>query len=315
VLWIGDAKVPPNQISWGLTFSAGDARGLGLDPGQAYSAIINDLHPKRLRLVAYWNDIQTQPASYNYGDLDSQVKLAEQAGIPYVLVVGRKVPRWPECYTPDWVKAEPAAAQRQALLNFETRTIERYNGGPHLLRWQIENEPFLSFGDHCPVATSDQVSAEVSLAHRLTAKPIMLTDSGETSTWLHSSQYPNVLGSTLYRVVLNPKGQAFHHFLPPQYYTLHASLIKKLHPSVQAVIIAELQAEPWTQIGLPGLSHAYIDQTLSHQQFQTNVKFASDVGFSEVYFWGAEWWYYEKIHGGDDYYWNSARNVFARSAP
>jgi hypothetical protein len=143
----------------------------------------------------------------------------------------------------------------------------------------------------------------------------MVTDSGEASNWLQAGKYPDILGSTLYRVVLNPKGQAFHHFLPPDYYTRHANVIRKLDHNVKAVIIAELQAEPWTQVGLPGLSHAYIDQTLSHQQFQKNITFARQVGMPEVYFWGAEWWYYEKLHGGDSYYWDSARDVFAHSAP
>jgi hypothetical protein len=315
MMWANTAKVPPSQIAWGVTFSAGDARGLGLDPQSTYKAILDDLRPKRLRLVAYWTDIEPAPGQHDFSDLDWQVSQAEQRGIPYVIVVGRKVPRWPECYTPDWAKVQSNAQQQQDLLDFITRTITRYNANPHLLRWQIENEPFLNFGDHCAVATSDQLISEVALAHRLSTKPVMITDSGETSTWLHSSQYPDVLGSTLYRVVLNSKGQAFHHFLPPDYYTLHAMLVRKLHPNIQQVVIAELQAEPWTQIGLPGLRHAYIDQTLSHQQFQGNINFARQVGLPEVYFWGAEWWYYEKLQGGDPYYWNSARDVFLQSAP
>lgn len=313
-IWTSGPKVPPNQIAWGLTFSAGDARGLGLDPQQAYRAILDDLHPKRLRLVAYWTDIQPTSGQFDFSDLDWQVSQAEQRHIPYTLVVGRKVPRWPECYTPGWAKAQPKATQQQDALRFIDHTIHRYDSHPYLLRWQIENEPFFRFGDGCPDPDETFLSQEITLARHLTSKPIMVTDSGEASTWLNSSKYPDVLGSTLYRVVLNPKGQAFHHFLTPDYYAHHANLIRKLHPTVKQVIIAELQAEPWTQIGLPGLSHAYIDQTLSHQQFQANIKFASDVGLPEVYFWGAEWWYYEKLHGGDPYYWDTARDVFAQSA-
>jgi hypothetical protein len=313
--WAGDAKVPPGQITWGLTYSAGDARGLGLDGKQTYLDVLDQLQPKRLRLVAYWTDIQPSPDVFDFSELDWQIAQARQRHIGYTLVVGRKVPRWPECYTPAWAKSQPMPSQQQAALRFIDHTFQRYDADPNLKRWQIENEPFFRFGDGCPEPDAGFLAQEINLAHHLSRKLLMVTDSGEASNWLQAGKYPDILGSTLYRVVLNPKGQAFHHFLPPDYYTRHANVIRKLDHNVKAVIIAELQAEPWTQVGLPGLSHAYIDQTLSHQQFQKNITFARQVGMPEVYFWGAEWWYYEKLHGGDSYYWDSARDVFAHSAP
>jgi len=142
----------------------------------------------------------------------------------------------------------------------------------------------------------------------LTRKPILLTDSGELSTWLGPTQLGDEFGSTLYRVVINEPGdKIFHHFLWPDVYTRHANLIKKLHPNVKKVIVAELQAEPWGNG--PNKPQSFYDLTMSHDQFSKNISFAQQVGFPEVYMWGAEWWYYEKLHG-DSYYWNTAAAAF-----
>src|SRR5258708_7442846 len=57
-IWAGGAKTAPGQMAWGFTFSSGYARGLGLDPHAAYTAMLDQLRPKRLRLIAYWTDIE-----------------------------------------------------------------------------------------------------------------------------------------------------------------------------------------------------------------------------------------------------------------
>ena len=148
--------------------------------------------------------------------------------------------------------------------------------------------------------SSPRIVLTRKLSHRNHGYP-----SGEASNWVGASQYADVLGCTLYRIVLNGQGKPFHHFLWPEVYTRHANLIKKLHPNVKQVVVAELQGEPWTTAGLNNIPDSYRDLTLSHQQFTDNVDFAAQVGFSEVYLWGAEWWYFEKLHG-DTFYWDTA---------
>jgi hypothetical protein len=308
-IWAGGAKTPPDQMAWGYTFSSGAARGLGLDPHTAYTAMLDGLHPERLRLVAYWTDIEPTEGHFDYSDLDFQVSEAEKRGIQYTLVVGRKVPRWPECFTPGWAKTLTMAEQHERILRQVATTMARYDAKPHLLRWQVENEPYLNFGDGCPGIDEPFLKTEVARVRQLTHKPLLLTDSGETKSWLGPSQFGDVFGTTLYRVVLNDSAKPFHHFLWPEYYTRHGNLIRKIHPNVKQLIVAELQAEPWTKVGLNDIPQSYIDLTLSHDQFQTNISFARQVGFSEVYMWGAEWWYYRHLHG-DDFYWNTAKAAF-----
>jgi hypothetical protein len=311
--WAGGSKLAPSQMAWGFTYSSSASRGLGLDPRATYLALLDELRPKRLRLAAYWTEIEPADGRFDYQDLDFQVAEAERRGIPYVIAVGRKVPRWPECYTPGWAKQLPAPDQQSRLLRQISHTVERYDHRPHLLRWQVENEPFLRFGEGCPEPDAALLGREIAQVKRLSTLPVMITDSGETDNWLNASKYGDVFGSTLYRVVLNPKGHPFHHFLTPAMYTRRGNLMKKLHPNVKQLVIAELQAEPWTNIGIQNLPDSYRDLTLSHQQFDANISFARDVGFSETYLWGAEWWYYEKLHH-DSYYYDQAARLFAQSA-
>jgi hypothetical protein len=308
VLWVGFDKTPPAEMAWGVTYSAHAARDLGLDPVAAYQAMLDELKPQRLRLVAYWSDVEPKAGVFDYHELDSQVAEAEKRGIPYVIALGQKVPRYPECFAPTWAKVLPVEQQHTRLLDEVENTVRRYDGNAHLVTWQVENEPYLDFGE-CPKFNEQFLQQEVSRMRQLTHKPLLLTDSGERSLWLGVTQYGDEFGSTLYRVVINDKtGGVFHHFLWPEAYTWRGNLAKKLHPNVKKVIVSELQAEPWGNG--PGKPQSFYDLTMGHEQFADNVQFARQVGFAEVYMWGVEWWYYEKLHG-DDYYWKTAAGVFA----
>lgn len=310
-LYAGGAKLPPDRVVWGVTWSNHEARGLNIDPERAYLAMLDDLHPKRLRLVAYWTDIEPQIDQFDFHELDFQVREAEKRGIPYVIAVGRKVPRWPECFVPDWAKKLSDTEQQQRLFVFVDRIVRHYDAGAHLTTWQVENEPYLSFGEGCPKFEARVLSQEVSLVRSLSAKKIRLTDSGELSLWIQASQFGDEFGTTLYRAVLVDKTAAVLHYLWwPDYYTRRANLVKKLHPNIQSVVVSELQAEPW---GLgPDKPQAFYDKTMSHEQFLSNINFARQTGLDEVDLWGVEWWYYEKQHG-DSFYWDAARDLFVHS--
>ena len=43
---------------------------------------------------------------------------------------------------------------------------------------------------------------------------------------------------------------------------------------------------------------------------RARIQFAPDVGFSEVYLWGEEWWYWMKLPG-DPSYWDEGKNVLS----
>ncbi len=317
VVWVSFTKTPTDKIAWGMTYSASNAASLGLDPKQAYLAMLDELKPKRLRLVAYWNQIQPDPGTHDFKDLDFQTSEADKRGIKYVIAVGRRVPRYPECFSPSWSLKSPADVQQQQLLNFITTTVKRFDNKPNLTNWQIENEPFLGdFGD-CPPLNEPYLREEIALMRSLTGKQLIMTDSGELSFWYKASRYPDIFGTTLYRTVIQAKNnQVSQHHLPAFAYTLRAAIVKLIHPNVKKVVNMELQAEPWVEkTTIQDSNQAYYDLTMSHAMFDANIEYARQTGLSEVYFWGVEWWYFQKQLRNEPYYWQKATQVFADSAP
>lgn len=311
-LFFGRQKAASNkeEIDWGVTYSAPAAEQLQLDPDKTYRAIVNDLQPERLRLVAYWNRIEQQDGEFDYSQLDRQVKLAEQHNIPFVIVIGQRVPRYPECHIPNWARQLDAMAREEQLLDFMRRTIQRYDNKQNLFAWQVENEPFLGSFGVCPEFREEFLKMEIELARELTDKTIMTTESGELSFWLVASKYPDVLGSTLYRAVLiSDTDVVVRHVFPPAYYRARANIIKLFRDNIDDVVISELQAEPWAGEPIVEADRKDLKRTMNPEQFERNVTFTEEVGFSQAYFWGVEWWYYEKLRG-NDYYWQRGQELF-----
>src|SRR3989344_574062 len=85
-------------VVWGVTFSQKFSQDLEMDWRENYRVIVEELRPLRLRLIAYWDELEPREGEYRFDDLDWQVDEAERAGIPVLLAVGLKLPRWPECH-------------------------------------------------------------------------------------------------------------------------------------------------------------------------------------------------------------------------
>jgi hypothetical protein len=303
---------PINQTYWGLTYSAPYARQLGLDSRRAYSDILDQLRPSRVRLVAYWNDIEPRVGQYNFDELDFQVAQAQRRHIPYSIVIGRREPRWPECFEPDWSRTLPIADQQQALYRFEHEVVQRYDASQLLLVWQVENEANVTTFGQCPKFNSAYLPTEVSQVRRWTNKPLLIVGGGETLyQGFHISQFGDYYGTSLYATTT--VGQSFlQKPIPPGFYALRGAIVRLIHPQVRQVWITELQAEPWVLGNITQHDQRYFDMTMSHQQFDYMVVRAQKTRLPSVYFWGAEWWYYQKIHG-DNYYWQQASRVFKQS--
>src|SRR4030042_2657750 len=113
--FVGPTK-PAKEITWGVNFSQKYTELLGLDWKNTYLALLDDLKVKNIKLITYWNEIESEENKYNFEDLDWQIKNAEERGVKILLVVGMKTPRWPECHIPDWAKNEDKEEQQPAIL-------------------------------------------------------------------------------------------------------------------------------------------------------------------------------------------------------
>ncbi len=301
------------KVAWGVTFSSYYAgTELGLNWKEAYTAILDDLKVDHLRLSAYWNEIEVKEGTYDFSDLDWQINEASKRNVDIVLAVGRRLPRWPECHDPLWLKNETTTDIQTQQLSFVSAVIKHYQSNKNISGWQIENEPYLGTFGVCPPLDVNFFKEEIALAKSLDSRPVMVTDSGELSTWIPAANSGgDVLGSTLYRVVYNPYIGYFHWPTPPVVYTIKVALIKLFSP-IKKVIVAELQAESWHSENktLKDMTIEEHNESLSVKQLADNISFTKKAGFDEAYLWGAEWWYYMKTVKNYPGYWDEAKTLW-----
>lgn len=305
IFWLENRLMKIEPLKLGITFSTIYSQNLGLDPRETFLALLEDLQIKDFRVPIYWSEIEPVRGEFNWETLDFIVAEAGHYDAKLTLVIGRKVPRWPECFIPNWAEFLTGNKADEAMLAMEKAVVERYKNNPAIERWQIENEPFFPFGI-CPAPSQELLDKEISLVRSLDARPIMLTVSGEMDPWLSTARSADVLGVSMYRVSYNPIFGFVPYPLAPVVYRLRAWLVS---PFVKEVVISELQAEPWFIESFEDLTDKERALAFTSEDLENNISFATKTGFSQAYLWGAEWWYLEKLSGRSEL-WEKAKILF-----
>ncbi|RJQ36650.1 DMT family transporter [Candidatus Parcubacteria bacterium] len=310
------ATVPdPNRpIAWGVTFSQKFSRELNGNWRGNFLAVTEELRPERMRLIAYWDELEPERGEHRFEDLDWQIAEAERAGIPVVLAMGLKMPRWPECHLPLWAATLPAEDREAALGEHVSRVVERYKARGGVVAWQVENEPFLAFGE-CPERPEWALEREIEIVRAVDAsRPILVTDSGELGLWYRAERHADIFGTTMYRKIyprfIGPIFGTWEYPLPPDFFRAKEHIVRLLsdRPTKRFVVI-ELQGEPWEPRSLSSYSPQELVLSFSPEYFRDTIRYAEETGFEEYYLWGVEWWYWMKeMHGVPDY-WDIARNL------
>jgi Glycosyl hydrolase family 10. len=316
-IMIQTAGLTPPQVDsmWGVDFSQSQAEYLKLDWKETYSAIINDLGVKSIKLHTNWNWVEGKKDDYFFNDIDWQIKQAEQNNVKIIYVVGMKTGRWPECHIPDWAVNAPKDQVQAELLNYVTAVVNRYKDSKAIAYWQVENEPMLKFGV-CPswyYADTNLLETEVALVRSLDpSRQIIISDSGELSSWARVAKLADIVGVTLYRNAWTKVTPTFgfesYSFKVPSYYSKKTENIQKTFG--KKVICIELQAEPWA--GKPLLTASLAEQlkSMNLTMFKEDVAFARQTGLDKFYFWGVEWWYWMATKQNRPEIWNEAKNLF-----
>ena len=301
---------PSSDLVFGITFSQKFAEEMELDWQTAYLGILDGLNVKKLRLVAYWDKIEPEQGEYFFDDLDWQIAQAGEREADVILAIGRKLPRWPECHSPKWADELNLSEQQERILLMLTEVINRYKNNQTIKAWQIENEPFLKGFGECPKLDKEFLGREVALARELdfARRPIIITASGELSSWLQPARMADILGTTLYRNVWSDTIGRFEYPIPPIFYGKRAKIVK-FFTEVEKVIVVELQAEPWNKKMIYETSAKKQAQSMDLDKFKEVINYARQTGLSEFYLWGAEWWY-QKKEQGNDAIWSEAKKLW-----
>lgn len=302
---------PARTPVWGLTFSYHEAEGLGFDWKTMYLDILSDLRPKNLRLMTYWNDLEPKKGEYDFTIIDQELTEAQKQNVNVIVVLGRKQPRWPECFEPDWVKGLAPEDAQKAQLDMVKAAVEHLKGYSAITDWQVENEPQFSFGADCPKIPLDLVSKEIRLVKSLDPRPIIVTDSGEIGKWIPTANTgADIFGTTMYRVAYNSKYGGYYRYpLPAAFYRIKAGILSTF-TNVHTVYDMELQMEPWFTNGAFNTPLDTQKALMNANVFNSNIYYAKQTGLAEHYLWGVEWWYWMAKKNGDWGMWNAAKQLF-----
>ncbi|MFH1523080.1 MAG: endo-1,4-beta-xylanase [Patescibacteria group bacterium] len=298
-----------DELEYGLTFSKKQASSLGFDWQKVYIEILDDLKVKKIRLPAYWDEIEISSNQFNWNDLDWQINEASKRGGDIILAIGGRLPRWPECHFPNWTKDLEKIERDKKILAYIEKTIERYKDNKIISAWQVENEPFLShFGD-CPELDKKFLDSEISLVKKLDSRPIIISDSGELSYWIPAAKRADIFGTTLYRDTYSKFLKRYIHYpINPGFFRFKKN-IANIFASPENWIVIELQAEPWGPVPYQNLTQADRDRTMNLGKFKEILEFSRKAGFKEFYLWGVEFWYWEKSEGRSEM-WEEAEKLF-----
>lgn len=304
------AAEPDRNIMWGLTFSSKFSRQLNGDPQKNFKAIIEELKPKNIRLVAYWDEIEKDKGIFDFSDIDWQMNEAQKHDVAVILAIGMKVPRWPECHMSNWAKTLSKEEREKKLLLYLEEIVKRYQNSEAIKAWQVENEPFLPFGE-CPKRGNGFLSNEIAIVKSVDAdRPIIVTDSGEVGLWYKAARLGDIFGTTMYRRVYNDFLGNFDYRLPPGFFILKEKLVRFfIGDKSKKFIVVELAMEPWLQKQLYETTLKEQFKFFDLEFFKDTVAYAKATGFDEYYLWGAEWWYYLKVNGHPEI-WEEAKKLW-----
>lgn len=292
---------------FGVTFSTKFCSELGLDWREAYLAVLDDLQVREIRLPVYWDDIEKEKGVYDFSDYDYIIKEGAKRNVNFIINIGWRLPRWPECHAPEWASSKSLAYTQANAIHMIGVATDHYKNEPSISAWQLENEPFLDvFGD-CPRSDENFFKQELKTIKDIDSRPVVVSATGELSWWRKEAKYADIFGSTVYRVVWGPYTSYFRYPFPSWFYRLKAFLAG-IKPENSYVV--ELQAEPWVPSGkLIYLSQEEARKSFNMEQFKANLQYAININFKKTYIWGVEWWYYQ-YKNGDKGYWELARTIF-----
>jgi hypothetical protein len=200
--------------------------------------------------------------------------------------------------------------QNDAVLGFIEQAVQRYRDNDVVRYWQVENEPFLNFGE-CPDFDAAYVDEAIATVRGLDSRPIVVTDSGELSLWVKAARRADVFGTTMYRHVWHKWVGVYTYPIPPEFFRIKRALTQ-LIVGTKPMVVIELQAESWLHRQPYETSVSDQFESFNPTRFEEMIAYASQTGFDTFYLWGAEWWYWLKETQDTPQMWEYAKTLFSK---
>ena len=301
----------------GATFVPDYARYFDLNPKETYTAMLDDLGVKTVRLVSYWDNIEKEQGTYDFTELDWQFRMAEERGVRVSLAIGLRQPRWPECHKPVWAEKLLGDAWRQPLYDFIGTVVNRYKTSPALESYQLENEYFLSVFGICTDFDRDRLVHEFNLVKSLDPNHRLIVSMSNNAIGTPIGKpKPDEWAISVYKRVWDKTitRRYFEYPIPAWYYAFRAGWTELTRG--RDSFIHELQTEPWIADPVGGIKDSSIaeqDKTLDAVHLKDRIAYGKATGMRKIDLWGAEWWYWRKVKFNDPSLWNTAKEAIKQS--
>lgn len=319
ILWIGSIyaffiyyqqKHKAEPITFGVTYIADYARYLDLDPKQTMLALRDELGFKRFRLVSYWKNIEPKQNTYNFSELDWQIKQVAKVNGEVTLSIGLRQPRWPECQFPDWVNQDNKKQWYPQLNSYITQVVNRYKNNKTVTSYQLENEFFLNVFGKCNDYNRQRLIDEFNLVKKLDPnKPIILSLANNYFGVPTGKPRADQYGVSVYKRVFDYTitHRYFEYPFPAWYYGGRAGMTEFL--TGKDSMLHELQAEPWPPVAIKDASIEEQNKSMDADRLAERIEYAKGTGFKDIDLWGAEWWYWRKVKFDDPSLWDTIKNA------
>ena len=317
-----------SPVQVGTSFSPSRAAYLGLDYRSAFTRL-EAMHFRVIRLSAYWDDVDAN----GYGQLDWLMSEAQKAHQPIILTVGMKALGWPEFFIPPTVVPDPPlkpgqdvatdAEIREGALAFVEQTVLRYRDNPSLYSWQVENEPFNRAGPNRLWIDASFVRDEITSVRQLDGhhrgvivnafshfnllfdqasarqgfdlRQMLGFDADSAERDVLSVLKPgDVLGLDVYTAIgYQFLGQNHLSRADSDWPDRLARIRDTARTQGKQAWITEAQAEPW-EASPDSFTHPKSTSPQAIRSIFANLK---DAGYTNVLFWGSEYWLSRADHG------------------
>lgn len=315
ILWIFslDFSRGEKKFQYGVSFSKFHSEELNLNWKEVFLALL-DLGVRNFRFSAHWPLTEPAEGQFNFEELDFQMNEARRRGASVILAVGRRLPGWPECHEPEWIKNQTSKFKNERILKYAEAVVNRYKNYDNLKYWQIENEPFLGFFGRaaCGKLDSSFLKEEIKLVREISPlKPIIITDSGEFGSWFRAYNLSDAFGTSMYLYVWNRYVGPLRYPITPAFFRIKKNIIGLIYGKKPS-FVAELSAEPWLLQPIVDTPVEIQLERMGIDKFNKILSFSDKTGFDTFYLWGAEWWYWMKQNGYPEF-WDRARELFKNS--
>ena len=299
----------------GVTYIADYSRYFGLDPKETMLALRDDMGFKRFRLVSYWKNIEPENGKYDFSELDWQFDQVEAVGGEVSLAIGLRQPRWPECHFPNWISAHDDEAKwKSELYEYMEAVVNHFKERKSLVSYQLENEYFLGVFGECPPSERPRLIEEFDLVKKTDPDhPIILSLANNYFGIPTGEPRADQFGVSVYKRVWDKTvtKRYFEYPFTPLYYAYRAGLTEIF--TGRDSMLHELQAEPWTPVGVKDASIAEQNKSMDVERLKSRVAYGIETGFRDIDLWGGEWWYWRKVKLNDPSLWNAVKESLAEA--